>query len=195
MGAQAAVTPIRGPASTASLAVMGNSLLDFVMALVRDPEVAARYAADPARALAAAGLPGVTTADVESLRPMVTDSLATATPAFGAAPTAITDAANVWASGAATAAFDAFGITPPAPVVPTISTASSLESALPGGAETAADAEVFPAADMPPPPDGVLTPPAEWADPTGLGDPAPGVDPAGHHPDAHPGDGAGFDLF
>lgn len=27
---------------------MANELLDFVMSLVRDPEVAARYAADPA---------------------------------------------------------------------------------------------------------------------------------------------------
>lgn len=32
---------------------MANTLLDFVMSLVRDPEAAARYAADPAQAIAA----------------------------------------------------------------------------------------------------------------------------------------------
>ena len=63
---------------------MGNSLLDFVMALVRDPEAAARYAADPAGALAAARLPEVTMADVNNLIPMVTDSLATAAPGSAA---------------------------------------------------------------------------------------------------------------
>lgn len=87
---------------------MGNSLLDFVMALARDPQAAARYAADPAGALAAAGLPGVTVTDVANLMPVVTDSLAMATPDFGT----VADTVNVWASGAATAAFDAFGIPP-----------------------------------------------------------------------------------
>ena len=85
---------------------MGNSLLDFVMALVRDPAVAARYAADPAGVLADAHLSGVTISDVNNLIPVVTDSLAAATPGFGTTH----DAGNVWASGAATAAFDAFGI-------------------------------------------------------------------------------------
>ena len=35
---------------------MANSLLDFVMSLVRDPDAAARYAADPAAAIADAHL-------------------------------------------------------------------------------------------------------------------------------------------
>ncbi|OBF12949.1 IniB N-terminal domain-containing protein [Mycobacterium sp. ACS4331] len=82
---------------------MANELLDFVMSLVRDPDVAARYAADPAGAIADAHLTNVTSADVNNLIPMVSDSLSMAAPTFGA------DAGtNVWTSGAATAAFDAF---------------------------------------------------------------------------------------
>jgi hypothetical protein len=87
---------------------MANGLLDFVMSLVRDPDVAAHYAADPAQAIADAHLTDVTSADVNNLIPMVSDSLSSfpgAAPAFGG------DAANdgnVWTSGAATAAFDAF---------------------------------------------------------------------------------------
>jgi hypothetical protein len=93
--------------------VMGNSLLDFVMSLVRDPDAAARYAADPSQALADAHLPDVTSADVNSLIPVVSESLSMATPGHGA------DAAdhNVWASGAATAAFDAFSDHVPEPVI------------------------------------------------------------------------------
>ncbi|ANI37732.1 Rv0340 family IniB-related protein [Mycolicibacterium vaccae] len=81
---------------------MANALLDFVMTLVRDPDAAARYAADPARALTDAGLTEVTSADVQNLIPVVTESLAhTAT---------VSPADNVWTSGAATAAFDAFDV-------------------------------------------------------------------------------------
>ena len=88
---------------------MANTLLDFVMSLVRDPEAAARYAADPAQAIADANLPGVTSVDVDNLIPVVSESLSVGATsggldAFGAEP-----AGNVWASGAATAAFDAFG--------------------------------------------------------------------------------------
>ena len=36
---------------------MANSLLDFVMSLVRDPDAAAHYAANPAQAIADANLP------------------------------------------------------------------------------------------------------------------------------------------
>lgn len=90
---------------------MGNSLLDFVMALLRDPQAAARYAADPAGALADAHLSGVTIADVQNLIPAVSDSLAMATPDFGIAA----DSANVWTSGAAAIAFDAFDVPPVAP--------------------------------------------------------------------------------
>ncbi|MGW0161456.1 Rv0340 family IniB-related protein [Mycobacterium sp. NPDC003323] len=86
---------------------MGNSLLDFVMALVRDPDAAAQYAADPAGAIAAAGLTEVSSVDVDQLIPVVTESLSSAVP---------TADANVWASGAATAAFDAFGIEDALPV-------------------------------------------------------------------------------
>lgn len=93
---------------------MGNSLLDFVMALVRDPGAAARYAADPAGALADAHLSGVTITDVQNLIPVVTDSLAMSTPDLGA----VADAANVWTSGAAAAAFDAFDLPHPAPPAP-----------------------------------------------------------------------------
>lgn len=84
---------------------MANSLLDFVISLVRDPEAAARYAADPAQAITDAHLTDVTSVDVDNLIPMVSESLSMAAPAPGG------DAAadgNVWASGAATAAFDAF---------------------------------------------------------------------------------------
>lgn len=85
---------------------MANSLLDFVMSLVRDPDAAARYAEDPAQAIADAELTDVTSADVSGLIPVVSESLSTAgtTPAFDPAADG-----NVWASGDATAAFDAFG--------------------------------------------------------------------------------------
>lgn len=104
---------------------MANSLLDFVMSLVRDPDAAARYAADPAAAIAEADLGDVTSADVDQLIPVVTDSFSSA-PLSSAGPA--TDPgdwagatpgldANVWTSGAATAAFDAFGIDDSVPVV------------------------------------------------------------------------------
>ncbi|QZY46735.1 Rv0340 family IniB-related protein [Mycolicibacterium austroafricanum] len=90
---------------------MANALLDFVMSLVRDPDAAARYAADPAQALADANLMDVTSTDVQNLIPVVAESLTMVTPthsldALGAEPVG-----NVWASGAATAAFDAFDVT------------------------------------------------------------------------------------
>ena len=88
---------------------MANSLLDFVLSLVRDPDAVARYAADPAGAIADAHLTDVTSADVNNLIPMVTDSMSTAAPALGAD-------GNVWTSGAATAAFDAFDAHLSAPV-------------------------------------------------------------------------------
>ncbi|BCI51237.1 hypothetical protein NIIDNTM18_05150 [Mycolicibacterium litorale] len=114
---------------------MANSLLDFVMSLVRDPDAAARYAADPAAAIADAQLTDVTSVDVDNLIPVVTESMPMAAPstgldAFGAEP-----ASNVWASGAATAAFDAFG--DPAPVAgvidtgaPVIDTAQAIDPAV-----------------------------------------------------------------
>ena len=59
---------------------MANSLLDFVMSLVRDPDAAARYAADPARRIADAHLTDVTSADVSNLIPVVSESLSMAGP-------------------------------------------------------------------------------------------------------------------
>jgi hypothetical protein len=88
---------------------MANSLLDFVMSVVRDPDVAARYAADPAQTIADANLTDVTSADVSSLIPVVSESLSMAVPSTGVDTAIIADAdSNVWASGAATSAFDAF---------------------------------------------------------------------------------------
>jgi hypothetical protein len=87
---------------------MANSLLDFVMSLVRDPDAAAAYAADPAQAIADANLTDVTSVDVNNLIPVVSESLSMAVPSTGADALVDDHAGNVWASGAATAAFDAF---------------------------------------------------------------------------------------
>lgn len=166
---------------------MGNSLLDFVMALIRDPDFAARYAADPAGVLADARLTGVTIADVTNLIPVVTDSLATATPGFG--PTV--DPANVWTSGSAAAAFDAFDILPPvadAPAPPAITPPPSEPGV---GQSTIGD----PAVEAAPPATVDDVPGHQPSDPV-----TPWLDDAGwHHPvdpqtDHHPGDPSGFDL-
>jgi hypothetical protein len=88
---------------------MANSLLDFVMSLVRDPDAAAAYAADPAQAIANANLTDVTSADVNHLIPVVAESLSSAVPSHDSFSGPAADADhNVWTSGAATAAFDAF---------------------------------------------------------------------------------------
>lgn len=91
---------------------MANSLLDFVMSVVRDPDAAARFAANPDQAILDANLTNVTSADVNALIPVVSESMSSLSDAV---PTAGLDggiaeaAGNVWTSGAATAAFDAFG--------------------------------------------------------------------------------------
>lgn len=87
---------------------MANALLDFVMSLVRDPDAAARYAADPAAAIADANLTDVTSADVQNLIPVVSESMSMAVPSHDWDTLAPEPVSNVWASGAATAAFDAF---------------------------------------------------------------------------------------
>ena len=87
---------------------MANPLLDFVMSLVRDPDAAAHYAADPAQAIHEANLTDVTSADVNALIPVVSESLSLGTPATGAEGLVGHPIGNVWTSGAATAAFDAF---------------------------------------------------------------------------------------
>ncbi|GLE55724.1 hypothetical protein NJBCHELONAE_10320 [Mycobacteroides chelonae] len=104
-----------------TIADMGNNLLDFVMALVRDQDMAAQYAANPEQVIADAHLDGVQPADVSALIPVVSESipaaLGTQASQFAANPAA-TDlthavqtaipADNIWASGAATSAFEAF---------------------------------------------------------------------------------------
>jgi hypothetical protein len=87
---------------------MANSLLDFVMSLVRDPDAAAAYAADPGQAISDANLTDVTSVDVNNLIPVVSESLSTAVPSTGAESVVDDGSGNIWASGAATAAFDAF---------------------------------------------------------------------------------------
>lgn len=96
---------------------MANSLLDFVISLVRDPDAAARYAANPAQSIADAHLTDVTSADVNNLIPVVKDSLSMGAPASPASGVSTPDHANVWASGAAAAALDAFTPHIPAGVV------------------------------------------------------------------------------
>ncbi|WP_029106030.1 IniB N-terminal domain-containing protein [Mycobacterium sp. URHD0025] len=89
---------------------MANTLLDFVMSLVRDPDAAAHYAADPAQAIAEANLTDVTSVDVNNLIPVVSESLSMTGANGGLGDAGAADpGGNVWASGAATAAFDAFG--------------------------------------------------------------------------------------
>lgn len=103
---------------------MANSLLDFVMSLVRDPDAAARYAADPAAAIADAQLTDVTSVDVDNLIPVVTESMPMAAASTGLDPFGAEAAGNVWSSGAATAAFDAFA--DPAPASAVIDTTSAV---------------------------------------------------------------------
>jgi hypothetical protein len=167
---------------------MANELLDFVMSLVRDPEVAARYAADPAGAIAAANLANVTSADVNNLIPMVADSLSMAAPTFGAP-----DTANVWASGAATAAFDAFDVHVPQTGLADLPVAGNvIDTTFPDeGAPVVAQA-----IDDPVLVNDIVTETEDVADALGVDDPAgwaagavETLDPSDN------GDSAGFDLF
>lgn len=95
---------------------MANSLLDFVMSVVRDPEAAARFAANPDQAILDANLTDVTSADVHALIPVVSESMSSldAMPVTGLDGGIDQTAGNVWTSGAATAAFDSFGDQVPA---------------------------------------------------------------------------------
>jgi hypothetical protein len=102
---------------------MANSLLDFVMSLVRDPDAAARFAENPDQAILDANLTNVTSADVSNLIPVVTESLGTAVPSVGTDGVVGDLAGNVWASGAATAAFDAFDDQLPVQAVDDVDTA------------------------------------------------------------------------
>ncbi|RIU03808.1 hypothetical protein D2E97_23785, partial [Mycobacteroides abscessus] len=90
---------------------MGNNLLDFVMALVRDQDMAAQYAANPERVIADAHLDGVQPSDVSALIPVVSESMPSisqlaAHPVASDLAHATIPADNVWASGAAVSAFD-----------------------------------------------------------------------------------------
>jgi len=126
---------------------MANSLLDFVMSLVRDPDAAAAYAADPGQAIADANLTDVTSVDVNNLIPVVSESLSMAVPSTGADTVTDDHASNVWASGAATAAFDAFDDHVPAVAVDDVhSMAAKLvtepDAAVQSGADMLAHTEV-----------------------------------------------------
>lgn len=184
---------------------MANSLLDFVMSLVRDPDAAAAYAADPSGAIAGADLTGVTSADVNNLIPMVTDSLDTLSsvaPAGGVDSLIADPGSNVWASGAATAAFDAFGDHAPAAVLDQAHAVagdliSQPDQALQVGSDAITDLDL-PAADVPAPLEDASLQldspvidevPAEAVSDVHEWD-APVVDE--HHP---ADDGTGFDLF
>ena len=96
---------------------MANELLDFVLSVVRDPDAAANFAANPDQAILDANLTDVTSADVNALIPVVSESLSTAVPSTGADGLVDDPSGNVWSSGAATAAFDAFDDHVPAAVV------------------------------------------------------------------------------
>lgn len=180
------LAPIPSAAALTNLACMGNSLLDFVMALVRDPEAAARYAADPAAALAEAHLPGVTVADVQNLMPVVTDSLAMTSADFGA----LVDVANVWTNGAAVAALDAFDLPHPVPVVAPAPQVISSPVDPTSGVPLHDPVPDVVLADQPSDPSPLEPPAQDWADDSGW---QQAHDPqvADHHPTDHPG----FDLF
>jgi hypothetical protein len=182
---------------------MANSLLDFVMSLVRDPNAAAAYAADPAQAIADANLTDVTSVDVNHLIPVVSESLSMAVPSTGADAVAGDHASNVWTSGAATAAFDAFDDHVPAVAVDEVHTMAAHvvtepDAGLQSGVDTLAHSGVPEVASIDDPSlhfDGPVIDDAPVVD-THVDHP---VDDdwshsvsADHHPDAHD---PGFDIF
>ena len=124
---------------------MANELLDFVMSLVRDPDAAARYAADPQQAIADAHLADVTTADVNHLIPVVSESLSSPASTDLGSVAGFDGGDSVWTSGAATAAFDAFGdfgsVSDHVPVVVTDDIHSALNG-LPGAVDHSVPAVV-----------------------------------------------------
>jgi hypothetical protein len=121
---------------------MANSLLDFVMSVVRDPDAAARFAANPDQAILDANLTNVTSADVNALIPVVSESMSSlsdAVPAAGLDGGIAEAAGNVWTSGAATAAFDAFGDQVPAETFDDVHTAVDVITDPGTGLDTLAD--------------------------------------------------------
>ena len=176
---------------------MANSLLDFVMSLLRNPDAAARYAEDPAQAIADAHLVDVTSADVQNLIPVVSESLSRTTPTHGLDALGADPAGNVWSSGAATAAFDAFADHLPQPVV------TDTDAAVPEISEVGVDdnqvLEVLTNADLlDPVPSLQLDGPLidEFSDVITVTDTALSDDWATPASEPHPGDHTpGFDVF
>ena len=178
---------------------MANSLLDFVMSLVSDPDAAAAYAADPAQAIADANLTDVTSVDVNHLIPVVSESLSMAVPATGTEGVVDDLSGNVWASGAATAAFDAFGDHLPAVAVDDVHSVTTElvndpDVGLQSGLDALTDAGVPSVA-------GVDDPSLQFDGPVideSPADDTPAVDDWSHSaPEDHPmeADDSGFDIF
>jgi hypothetical protein len=174
---------------------VANSLLDFVMSLVRDPDAAAAYAADPAQAITDANLTDVTSVDVNNLIPVVSESLSTT----GAESLVDDPSANVWASGAATAAFDAFDDHVPAVAVDEMhSMAANLvtepDAAVQSGLDVLADAGVPTVAGVDDPSlqfDGPVIDDAPIEDAPAMDDWSHAVTDDQHLED----DSSGFDIF
>jgi hypothetical protein len=178
---------------------MANSLLDFVMSLVRDPDAAAAYAADPAQAIADADLTDVTSVDVNNLIPVVSESLSMAVPSTGTDGLVDDQSGNVWASGAATAAFDAFDDHVPAAVVDDVHSAAAQivnepDAGVQSGFDALADAGVPDVATLDDPSlqfDGPVIDDAPVDDAPLVDDWSHSV-PEDHHLEA---DDSGFDIF
>ena len=178
---------------------MANELLDFVMSLVRDPDAAAAYAADPGQAIADAHLTDVTSVDVSNLIPVVAESLSMAVPSTGVDTVVDDHASNVWASGAATAAFDAFDDHVPTVAVDDVHTmAADLitepDAGIQSGVDTLAHAEVPDVAGADDPSlhfDGPVLDDAPVIE-THADDDWSHTAPEDHHLDA---DHSGFDIF
>jgi hypothetical protein len=178
---------------------MANELLDFVMSVVRDPDAAASFAANPDQAILDANLMDVTSADVNALIPVVSESLSTAVPTTGLDGGIGDMAGNVWASGAATAAFDAFDDhLPPEAIDDVHSVTTELvnepDVGLQSGLDAPTDAGVPSVA-------GVDDPSLQFDGPVIDGAPAddtPAMDDWSHSaPEDHPleADSSGFDIF
>jgi hypothetical protein len=178
---------------------MANELLDFVMSVVRDPDAAANFAANPDQAILDANLTDVTSADVNALIPVVSESLSTAVPTTGLDGGIGDMAGNVWASGAATAAFDAFDDhLPPAAIDEVHSVTTELvndpDVGLQSGMDALTDAGVPSVA-------GVDDPSLQFDGPVideAPADDTPAVDDWSHSaPEDHPldADASGFDIF
>ena len=178
---------------------MANELLDFVLSVVRDPDAAANFAANPDQAILDANLTDVTSADVNALIPVVSESLSTAVPSTGADGLVDDPSGNVWSSGAATAAFDAFDDHVPAAVVDDAhSVVAELvtepDAGVQSGLDMLADAGVPAVAGADDPSlqfDGPVIDDAPIDAPVDHDDWSHSV-PEDHHPDA---DASGFDIF